>query len=444
MIPKHYARKKRQLRYLSKQLNRYIKQSQSASSQKIEQLITRIQRLAIELSGVFSKRQLRRLMGAAAIFLGLTAPQTVEAQTYIEPVLNPFNITPFGYISFPAFTDLDSDGDLDLLVFKGYNDMTYQTDILYYENIGTPTEPNYEVPLLNPFGLSFAPGEFAFLAMTDLDGDGDDDLMTGKYDGLFTYYENTGTPEAPNFASGIDNPFGLTPTQDIALPAFADIDGDGDQDLFVGAYPNDLVFFKNTGSANNPQFAIPQSNVYGLVPLSEYNIPTLGDIDLDGDLDLLAGDGDDGNLTVYKNAGTDTDPTFALGQVNPFGLTPTGSFAFPVFGDLDNDGDLDLMVSRYYGDLLYYENTELSSTAELHKDFGLTIAPNPAAGFIQLESAERLSRVLIFDVTGQLVLQLQPSDFQITIDLEELPKGMYTLQAFQEDGYFTSRKIQKF
>ncbi|MCB0644039.1 MAG: hypothetical protein KDC44_20480, partial [Phaeodactylibacter sp.] len=111
MMPKHYARKRRQLRFLSKQLERKLQQTTPAQISGLEQLIGRIRRLATELAGVFSKQQLRRLAGAAAVFIGLAAPQVSQAQSFADPVINPFNITPFGYFSFPAFTDLDNDGD---------------------------------------------------------------------------------------------------------------------------------------------------------------------------------------------------------------------------------------------------------------------------------------------------------------------------------------------
>ena len=72
----------------------------------------------------------------------------------------------------------------------------------FQENIGTSTNPNFNTPALNPFGLSIIPNDPAFIRsrnFVDLDGDGDFDILAnvvyygvGAWDTKYRYYENIG------------------------------------------------------------------------------------------------------------------------------------------------------------------------------------------------------------------------------------------------------------
>src|SRR5690349_21334858 len=68
------------------------------------------------------------------------------------------------------------------------------------------------------------------------------------------------------------NPFDLNDVGGLANPTFVDIDGDGDLDAFVGGSNSHTMFFKNTGSADNPIFGTPVDNPFGLFDISGYGI----------------------------------------------------------------------------------------------------------------------------------------------------------------------------
>jgi hypothetical protein len=71
--------------------------------------------------------------------------------------------------------------------------------------------------------------------------------------------------------------------------------------------------------------------------------PTLIDFDLDGDLDLIVGSSD-GLIYYYKNTGTKTAPVYTAqtGTANPFNGINIGTNSIPTVQDVDGDGDTDL------------------------------------------------------------------------------------------------------
>jgi hypothetical protein len=241
----------------------------------------------------------------------------------------------------------------------------YENRFKYFENIGTAANPNFASPIVNPFGLTgntnsnndgFTP------TFIDLDGDGDQDLVYGDRNGNFYYLQNTGTATAPAFAPAVFNAFGLADIGMYSAPAFTDIDGDGDLDLLSGEYYGDFFYFENTGTSAAPTFTTPITNPFGLSDIGNYSAPAFTDMDGDGDLDLLSGESG-GEFYYLQNTGTTSLPAFAASQLNPFNLTRVGNssgpgggnYSTPAFVDIDNDGDKDLMAGNSNGDFTFYK-----------------------------------------------------------------------------------------
>jgi hypothetical protein len=82
--------------------------------------------------------------------------------------------------------------------------------------------------------------------------------------------------------------------------------------------------------------------------------PTFGDLDGDGDKDLLVGDGN-GNLHLFKKQPGPAD-NFVLFQTNYQGID-VGSYASPQLVDVDRDGLIDLLIGERFGKISYYRNT---------------------------------------------------------------------------------------
>ncbi|WP_422370993.1 calcium-binding protein [Hoeflea sp.] len=270
---------------------------------------------------------------------------------------NPFDGIDIGYFSTPSYADLDGDGDLDLVIGEPGGILNY------YENTGTALAPAYmeRTGAANPFdGIDV--GIYSTPGFSDLDGDGDLDLVVGNGGSILNYFENTGTAVVPTYTArtGAANPFDGIDTGSYSAPTFADLDGDGDLDLVVGEQDGSLNHYENTGTALAPAYTerTGTANPFDGIDIGSYSSPSFADLDGDGDLDLVIGR-EDGNLNYYGNTGTALAPSYTArtGPANPFDGIDVGSFSTPSFADLDGDGDLDLVIGREDGNLNYYENT---------------------------------------------------------------------------------------
>ncbi|MBK9192050.1 MAG: T9SS type A sorting domain-containing protein [Crocinitomicaceae bacterium] len=274
----------------------------------------------------------------------------------------------------PAFADIDGDGDFDIMSGDYYGNFTY------YENTGTAASPAFAASVANPFNLSnLGYGGRNTPTFGDLDNDGDFDMMVGSnlgtgmpYDysqGNIYYYENIGDANNPDFDAPVMNALGITIPSitytygpytytyglaDQSDPTLVDIDNDGDLDMYVGngEYYGDIYFYENTGDASNPAFALPLV----AASIGSYALtPDFADIDNDGDFDMFNGE-IEGNIYFSENIGTNVAPVFAAEIQNAFtDLQDIGYYANIEFVDLDDDGDLDLLVGELYSAFYYFE-----------------------------------------------------------------------------------------
>jgi Ca2+-binding RTX toxin-like protein len=301
------------------------------------------------------------------------------------PLTNPFGLTNVGTFSNPTFVDIEGDGDLDAFVGVAFVGVAFavaeKSNIYYYQNTGTATDPSFAAPEINPFGLanvgsfSIPPfslinvGTFSSPTFVDINNDGDLDAFVGAWDGNTYYYENTGTKFIPSFASlvpPLTNHFGLTNVGSFNSPSFVNLDGDllNLPDAVVGANDGNLYYYKNIGTVGSPTFAAPVTLTDPLgVPINvgKDSNPTFVNFDGDGDQDVVVG-AYDGNIYYYENTGTATSPAFAAPvATNPFGLiglSNVANFSSPTFVDIDGDGKLDAFVGASDGNIYYYKNDE--------------------------------------------------------------------------------------
>lgn len=373
--------------------------------------------------------------------------QSINAQVnFATPNTNPFSLSQVtGFTTEfvkPSFVDIDGDGDLDLFIGSGDGNFSY------YENIGTASSPSFSAPQLNPFSLTQLVNGYSCPTFADLDNDGDFDMITGTddyYPAAFIYFENIGSNTNPSFSSQQVNPFGSNAPLGYLTPEFVDIDDDGDFDILSGGLYGDFYFTENTGTSSSPQLANPVTNSFSLSSVNFHSTPTFADLDNDGDLDMLTygysnGSNSYSDLVYFENTGSSNAPNFNTPVLNPFSLNVPSSAYWPKpsFADLDSDGDMDVLCLDYYGNFYYFENESIASIKDGEEMKEFSVYPNPSNGIVNVKKLNNSLNLTSFDVintVGQVVTSKKIESTLESIDLSGLSEGTYYMNLIYDGGF---------
>jgi len=360
--------------------------------------------------------------------------------------------------------DLNNDSLADLLLGNiSFNNIT----ALY--NAGSRDTANFNTQD-TAFPNSKPADQFEFVSAfyEDVTGDGVPDLITSSTDDTrlsvfdntdnIWLYENTGTASAPIFAFR-QNDFLQSTMIDhgsLSVPRFVDLNGDSLQDLVVAEgkhfdkpsyFSAQFKYYENTGNAAQASFNLLDTNLANITThnLGTNIVPAFGDLDGDGDQDMLIGIVA-GTLQYFDNRGSALSPDFQP-KTFIFQNIDVGSYASPYLFDYDGDGDLDLFVGNRRGKVAYYENSSASSP-----NFTLVNANFGAIDVSDVSQTGYASPVIWSDSTGapQLMVGseargvLTYPDARSFIDLparisDTIGQGTILSQNFHETPFGISR-----
>jgi len=311
-------------------------------------------------------------------------------------------------IDIPEIIDIDDDGDLDVLNFDSggsvmwmYQNMVVEMglepDTFAYqiadfcwgefiesgigEEISLSDDPDRCATEFTEEDIASQRHSGSTVLAYDGDGDGDLDMLLGDL-------SNDGLVYLTNSRTSVE---GYMTSQDTEFPAnsepvdifvflgafFIDIDNDGNRDLIVA--PNNAIgaqninhvwYYHNDGSDDSPVFNLVQKDFLSesMVSVGFFSHPAFLDFNADGLQDIVIGndkliDQDDERstgLTLFENVGTINAPAYVLVDEDYLGLSsvlPSSiGFLSPTIGDLDTDGDDDIVIAESRGQLFYFEN----------------------------------------------------------------------------------------
>ena len=309
--------------------------------------------------------------GDISIYQNLSTNGVLTANSFGPRIVLPMIQGQYGNPVTVAVADLDGDGRPDIIAINSDSSL-----VSIYRNISSPgtITTNSFAPRID----LRAPGSMNEVAVADLNGDDKPEIVTVEAStvGSVAIFQNESTPGNIAFASYIQLP-GDSGLRSLAI---GDLDGDGHPDLVTGSYGGTVAVYRNLGVSGNITTSSFAARV-DLATLPQVNNIALGDMDGDGKLDIVAGEGNTANaVSVFRNTST------------PGSLT-TNSFAAPVnfslggwgdgvaLGDLNGDGKPDVAADTQLANWLSLFQNKSSpgsfTTSSLGSRVDLSSGSNP-------------------------------------------------------------------
>jgi len=313
----------------------------------------------------------------------------------------------------------------------------YVSSLALFKNTGTAAKPSFRLVSRDYLGLSALKLQSLIPAAGDVDGDGDMDILCGTSKGNFVLLRNTaGAGQAPDFTS-IEPGYAQLDAGDFSAPQIIDLDGDGLNDIVSGKRNGRLSWYRNTGQAGSPEYFLVTDSLGGVdvtntsLSYFGYSVPFFYRNN-DGSLTLYVGS-EFGDIFIYTGL-EHFDSLFSL-RATVHNIDPgwrTSLWA----GDLDGDTLVDVFVGNYSGGLGFYEGLSdlpLAGPEQVKRPVsGIKVQPNPASGIVRFvwDEAEHGKPVQfsLFTISGSLIRQEWIEDFPFEMDMTLYPAGIYLIR----------------
>ncbi len=243
--------------------------------------------------------------------------------------------------------DLNGDGRTDIV---GFDSSVSSSILLLLNQGGTPPTTPME---MMPIGTGLVTARSLTLVSGDIDGDGDIDIAynSGDQSGLTIQVMLNDGMNVPSFT----NHTVYTGGDDIHFLALSDIDGDEDLDILMAGLSQDteenVLWIENLGGVGDPSFVPHEISL----PVNLAQFIAGGDMDGDGDTDIVVGS--DLGITWHEN----DNLVFTMHEIDAFGHPGRA-----VVMDLDKDGDIDVMGNN---SVVYINDGELEPAFGKQREF---------------------------------------------------------------------------
>ena len=349
------------------------------------------------------------------------------------------NMIELGTSAFPTFYDYNNDGLLDLVIGNyGYHNPNNDpaSSLALFENIGNDSIPKYNLINRDWLGLSTInlntnlniPALNLSPTFSDLDGDGNKDLIVGDADGKVHFFTNNGG----NFQ--ITNPnYQNIDVGQFAQPQIIDVNRDGLNDLIIGEQDGTINYLPNSGTTTNAIFDTIITN-WGGVDVDQsyistgFSNPTL--YDSSGVYQLFVGSFS-GNIYQFTNIDNNLNGQFSTVNSTSSNIWDGGKSALAL-ADINNDNNPDMIVGNLSGGISFFSSdtlltdTTITNVSNQTKNIDFTIYPNPSETNFTIKSSET-GTVTIKNLLGNTIYNKKKTEDVLKINISQFSKGIYVV-----------------
>ncbi len=361
----------------------------------------------------------------------------------------------------PVLFDWNNDGLLDLFlsnygsfdsaqVINGFLTSYFSSSIQYYENVGTATEPAFELRDHDFGHLKALHYQALHPTFGDFDGDGLTDMLCGQKDGTLMLIPHqrilNGNGEITEYYQQID-------VGDYSTPQYFDLDQDGYEDLLIGNRRGLVSYYQHNGNAGAPTFTHITDSL-GRIDVCNHNTSYFGYSVPCFHRDTIHGTTaicgcEQGYIYYYKefdDAPLQPHYGYILYETRDSLCCDhctedlwDGKRTAPAIADLNGDHYPDLLIGQYAGGVTFYKGRfpHFNGIGIEEHTNDITILPNPTNSLLHIRSENlAIQEVRLIDISGRTLLLTD----QNILNLSTFPSGIYIV----EINHSIRKKVVKF